>query len=107
MGHQKSAALNCSVECFALARFGSAVEKDLHNALLVAGEFPDVVDSGMGGTFPIDMAGAVAWFVGADAIEVAAETPHRHFHFAGCGPVQQVSGAGKRLQSGINDGFPL
>ena len=58
----------------------------------------------VGGGFPIDVARAFEGFVGADAIEVAAESAVVGFDFAGDAG-EQIVEAGLGIDRGVDDHF--
>jgi len=60
-----------------------AIEKDLDGLFLFASELAHLEGSDVGGGFPIDVAGAFQGFVGADAVEIAAQPAVMGFDFAG------------------------
>ncbi len=84
----------------------AAVEEDFDGAAVVAGEFADLEGVGVGGGFPVDVAGVVGGFVGADAVEVAAGAAEVGFDFAGEG-VEEFGEGVVGGEGGEDDGFAV
>lgn len=83
---------------------GIEIEKDFYGLLLLTGELADLEVAGVGGGFPIDVAGAFEGFVGADAVEIATEAAVVGFDFA-ADAGEEILEAGLRIEGGINQDF--
>ncbi len=81
-----------------------AVEEDLDGLFLLAREFANLQTADMGGGFPIDVAGAFEGLVGADAVEVAAQSAVVGFDFAG-NAGQEVVKPGLGIDGGVDYHF--
>ena len=81
-----------------------AVEEDLDGLFQLAGEFADLQIADVGGRFPVHMAGTLEGFVGAYAIEVAAESAIVGFDFPGDAG-EQIVKPGLRIYGGVDYHF--
>ena len=82
-----------------------AVQEDFDGLFQFAGEFADLQTSHMRRRFPVHMARTLEGFVGAYAIEVAAQSAIVRFDFTR-NPGQQIVKSGLRVHGGIDHHFP-
>src|ERR1035437_99317 len=101
---QKRAAIDGALEPGVERERNVTVEEHFDGLFLFAREFADLQGAHVGGGFPIDMAGALQDFVGADAIEVLAQAAVMGLDLA-IDPEQEIVEAGVRVQGGVDEGF--
>src|ERR1035437_6299236 len=96
---QKRAAIDGALEPGVERERNVTVEEHFDGLFLFAREFADLQGAHVGGSFPIDMAGALQDFVGADAIEVLAQAAGMGLDLA-IDPEPEIVEAGGGVQGG-------